>query len=243
MPVHDWTRVEDGIFHDFHGAWIAELRRVLNSGLLPANYYALGEQVTQGAAPDVLTLQAPREENGVARPRGSVALTEEVPRLELMAQGDLKPPTRRQRSVVIRHVSNHRIVALLEIISPGNKSSRNGIRALLDKVAAALSQGIHLLLLDLHPPGPRDPEGLHALVWKTVTGDEPERPLAKPLTLAAYVAGTPCSALVQSVGVGDTLPEMPLFLERDEYVNVPLEPTYLAAYVGVPRWYKDILES
>ncbi len=35
MPFHDWTRVEPGIFHDFHLAWIGELRRALNSGLLP----------------------------------------------------------------------------------------------------------------------------------------------------------------------------------------------------------------
>lgn len=33
MPVHDWTRVEAGIFHDFHTAWIPELRRALNGSL------------------------------------------------------------------------------------------------------------------------------------------------------------------------------------------------------------------
>ncbi len=27
MPVHDWTRVEAGIFHDFHHAWIEEIKR------------------------------------------------------------------------------------------------------------------------------------------------------------------------------------------------------------------------
>jgi hypothetical protein len=26
MPIHDWTRVDAGIFHDFHLAWIAEIR-------------------------------------------------------------------------------------------------------------------------------------------------------------------------------------------------------------------------
>ena len=25
MIAHDWTRVEDGTFHHFHGAWIFEL--------------------------------------------------------------------------------------------------------------------------------------------------------------------------------------------------------------------------
>jgi len=35
MPVHDWTRVEDGIYHDFHVSWIPEIKKVLNEGLLP----------------------------------------------------------------------------------------------------------------------------------------------------------------------------------------------------------------
>jgi hypothetical protein len=43
MPVHDWSRVDAGIFHSFHGAWIAELAKALNSGLLPPDHYPLGE--------------------------------------------------------------------------------------------------------------------------------------------------------------------------------------------------------
>jgi hypothetical protein len=57
MPVHDWNRVTAGTFHDFHLAWIAELRRALNGGLLPRGYYALAEQVAGEIIPDVLTLQ------------------------------------------------------------------------------------------------------------------------------------------------------------------------------------------
>src|ERR687884_439463 len=30
MPVHDWTRVDAGIFHHFHHAWIAEISSALN---------------------------------------------------------------------------------------------------------------------------------------------------------------------------------------------------------------------
>lgn len=30
MPVHDWTRVEAGIFHHFHHFWISEIARTLN---------------------------------------------------------------------------------------------------------------------------------------------------------------------------------------------------------------------
>jgi hypothetical protein len=27
MPVHDWTRVSDGAFHDFHMSWLLEIKR------------------------------------------------------------------------------------------------------------------------------------------------------------------------------------------------------------------------
>ena len=40
MPVHDWTRVEAGIFHDFHHSWIEENKRSLNRGLHGTGYYA-----------------------------------------------------------------------------------------------------------------------------------------------------------------------------------------------------------
>src|SRR5262249_13649324 len=39
MPVHDWTRVEAGIFHAFHHDWITDLARALNQGILPEDYY------------------------------------------------------------------------------------------------------------------------------------------------------------------------------------------------------------
>ena len=52
MPIHDWARVDAGVFHSFHISWIAELTKVLNSGLLPPEYYALGEQVAGGMATD-----------------------------------------------------------------------------------------------------------------------------------------------------------------------------------------------
>ena len=44
MPAHDWTRVEAGIFHDFHHAWIEEIKAAFERGLLPDDYYALAER-------------------------------------------------------------------------------------------------------------------------------------------------------------------------------------------------------
>ena len=41
MPVHDWTRVDSGIYHAFHTAWAGEIQKALNGGLLPPGYYVL----------------------------------------------------------------------------------------------------------------------------------------------------------------------------------------------------------
>ena len=38
MPMHDWTRVEAGIYHHFHHEWISAIGRSLNRGLLPEDY-------------------------------------------------------------------------------------------------------------------------------------------------------------------------------------------------------------
>src|SRR5438067_7810926 len=58
MPVHDWTRVEAGIFHDFHTTWVAQVQNSLNQGVLPEGYYALIEKHAGLGVTDVLTLHA-----------------------------------------------------------------------------------------------------------------------------------------------------------------------------------------
>src|SRR5712692_4693550 len=65
MPVHDWTRVSAGTFHDFHCTWVPEIKNRLNNGVLPADYYAQVEQALGGATADVLTLRT-EQTNGSA---------------------------------------------------------------------------------------------------------------------------------------------------------------------------------
>jgi hypothetical protein len=48
---------------------------------------------------------------------------------------------------------------------------------------------------------------------------------------------------IRSVAVGDILPSMPLFLDLHAYVTVPLEMTAEAAYRGVPKVWRDVLET
>jgi hypothetical protein len=99
------------------------------------------------------------------------------------------------------------------------------------------------LLIDLHPPTKRDPQGLHAALWSEIEDENFQPPPDKPLTLAAYAAGEPIRAFVQPVAVGDALPDMPLFLNPSLYVLTPLEATYQAAWRGVPKRWQKVLEG
>jgi hypothetical protein len=64
---------------------------------------------------------------------------------------------RARRTLVIRHVSGHRVVALLEIVSPANKDRPGTVADFAQKAESALRQGVHLLVVDLFPPGLHDP--------------------------------------------------------------------------------------
>src|SRR5262245_42768150 len=155
MPVHDWTRVEAGIFHAFHHDWITELGRALNRGLLPDDYYALPEQQAAGFGPDVLTLQVPSPNGGneAAASAGATAtIIKTRPRTQFTAETDAEFYRRKKSSIVVRHVSGDRIVAMLEIVSPGNKASRHALRAFVEKACELLEHRIHLLIVDPFPP-------------------------------------------------------------------------------------------
>jgi hypothetical protein len=117
------------------------------------------------------------------------------------------------------------------------------LKSFVEKAVEALYRGYHLLIVDLFPPGRRDPSGIHAAIWAEIT-DEPFLPPSdEPLTLAAYSAGLRKTAYVEPTAVGHELIDMPLFLTEEMYVNVPLEATYRAAYRGVPKRWRDVLDA
>jgi hypothetical protein len=235
--MHDWTRVDAGIYHAFHHEWISEISRALNRGLLTEDYYALPEQQAAGFGPDVLTLQDLNDPAG-----GGVATgTRTKPKSTHYAKTPADFHRRKKSSVVVRHVSGDRIVAMIEIVSPGNKNNANAFNAFVQKACELLEHRIHLLLIDPFPPGRRDPDGIHAAIWAMVD-DEPFRvPPARPLTLVAYECSLITEAYIETVAVGEAVPDMPLFLEPGAHVMVPLEATYQAAWDTVPaRWQRVV---
>ena len=177
-------------------------------------------------------------------PAGGVALATAPPPVRFTAVTDSERYAQKRSRIAIRHVSDDQVVALIELVSPGNKASRHAIRSFVEKAAEFLAAGVHLLLLvDLFPPGPRDPEGVHGVVWSEIADDNFRLPDDKPLTLAAYSAGTETKAFIEPLAVGEVLRDMPLFLEPELYVLVPLEESYETAFDGVPRRWRDVLTS
>lgn len=243
MPVHDWTRVSDGDFHDFQVSWITHLKESLNEGVLPEGYYAQSEQHAGRTIADILTLKdRPTSVDDRATP--GVALADAPPQvsIKMVVSEATAYPTAR-RTITIRHRSGRQVVAMIELLSPGNKDGQHHLVQFVSKAVSAIWQGIHLLVIDIYPPGQYDCAGIHGAIWDEVGGDEFVLPEDRPLTLVSYLAEPMPEAFVEPVSVGMPLPDMPIFLTPDRYVSAPLEPTYMKAFRGVPEIVRQMVES
>jgi hypothetical protein len=240
MPVHEWTRVRANRFHDFHQSWTVAIRNVLNAGRLPAGYFAMVEQQAGGPEPDVITLALKPPANP-ASPAG-LAVALHPPKASHVSRTEAAAYARKANRVTVRHPDGD-VVAVIEVVSPGNKDSRHAVRAFARKAVALLHAGVHLLIVDLFPPGPRDPQGMHKVIWDRLHEEEFTLPPDRPLTLAAYTGGIEMVAYVEPVAVGGVLPDMPVFLTAQEYVPCPLEETYQTAWEQFPAPLKGPLES
>ena len=238
MPIHDWTRSPAGYFHHFHQFWTVEICAALNAGRLPSGFFALVEQNAVGLVPDVLTLQQQRQGRPPAPVSGGLAVADAPPKTRFVARAEDDVYVAKANRIAIRTSAEH-VVAVIEIVSPGNKAGKHGLRALVDKTTELFRQGINLLVVDLFPPSRRDPQGIHPLIWSAVHHGPFELPADKPLTLAAYAVGPPFTAYVEPVAVNDPLPDMPIFLDADTYVPVPLEATYQETWGRCPQEFRE----
>lgn len=242
MPVHDWSRVDANLFHDFHQTWSIAIRNALNSGLLPKGYSALVEQHAAGVVPDVITLKSRSRPDRPVEPRGGAVIVAQPPKARHVLRAEKEIFAGRANRITIRH-SLGRVVCVIAIVSPGNKASHAALRAFVEKTVAFLRQGVHLLVIDLFPPSARDPQGIAKAIWDEIEEQAYELPADKRLTLAAFVAGLPKTAYIEEVAVGDVLPDMPASLDFDSWVPVPLEETYLATWTSCPEDMRRAVEQ
>ena len=247
--VHDWSKLFDGAFHDFHTSWIGAIRTSLNNGLLPPGYYAAAEQVVGGPSPDVVTLDAWQPDDNEHRDRdrfpdsfaGGVTLADSPPAVQYRIQLERDTFVAKANHIAIRHLANDRLVAVIEIVSAGNKSAPRTLRPFSERVYSLMVERVHLVLIDLIRSGNCCPDGLPTYLSFSNFNATPNITEDKPFTLTAVRSGETYEAFVETIGVGDTLTDMPLFLNDSQYIPLPLEQTYESAWQGVPLPWKQKL--
>lgn len=247
MPIHDWTRVPSGLFHDFHQSWAIRIKDALNADLLPNGTIALVEQRSLGREGDVVAIEAP-----VMPPRADIELNEggvaiqTPPKTQIVCRSNKAFYAEAANRIVIRHHLG-RIIAVIEIVSPGNKSTKSALRNFVEKTVDFLHEGIHVMVIDVFPPTPRDPQGIHKAIWDELDDAPFELPAGKDRMLVSYQAGEDMIAYIEPVELGANLPDMPLFLtsgrRKSIHVQVPLEATYQATWEATPRELRKAVET
>lgn len=241
MPMHDWSRVQAGVYHNFHVLWLSAITNRLNAGLLPKGMIAMAEQVIGGPEPDVVTLQ--QNDIVFSGNGGSLATMADAPprpKTQYVMPVEVERYAAKANRVVVRH-SLGKVVAVVELVSPGNKDSRHALRSFVEKTVDLLYDKINLLVIDPFPPSPRDPQGIHKAIWDEITDEPFVLPTGRQLTLAAYQAAPIKTAYVEPFAVGQSIPDMPLFLHNDFYINVPLELTYMDTWNVLPQLLRDLV--
>lgn len=192
MPIHDWSRVEPGLFHTFRHRWNGALCDALNDGRMPEEYFAAIE------------------------------------------------PVRSSDRIAVHH-RDGRLVGVVEILATADKATEAALRDLVEAMGRAVLGRVHVLLVDLFPPGRFDPQGVLHAIWDALGEAEIEPPDNRPLMAASFDSGPIPTTYAEPMAVGEVLPEMPMFLEPGVYIPAPLESSYRAAWEVFPEALKGRL--
>lgn len=242
MPLHDWTRVPSGLYHDFHQSWSIRIKDALNSGRLPRGISALVEQRSGPLESDVLAIESRGSRESIEPETGGGVVTQQPPVTRIVRRTNKEIYAGRANRILVRHHLG-RILAVIEIISPGNKDSRAALTDFVEKTIQFLRERIHVLIIDPFPPTARDPQGIHKAIWDQIEDEPFEFPPGKDRILASYQAGDERAAYIEPIAVGDVLPDMPLFLTESRHIPVPLEPTYQATWDATPEELRRAVET
>ena len=171
--------IEGQKWHDFHTTLNVEMRTYLTRQLAPRYVVAVEDTLIlerddekQVRFPDVSISEGFSELPWNARGGGTATAVAIEPTVYTLP----KTEPRRQRYLEIREREGHRLVTVIEILSPANKNE--GYREYLSKRAQLLAQPIHLVEMDLLRGGRRLPtvEPLHPADYYVFVSRSEARP-------------------------------------------------------------------
>src|SRR5262249_51556049 len=155
MPLHDWSRTPAGLYHVFHQLWSITLMTTLNAGRLPAGFTAIIEQKTGPKEGDVIAVDQRATPKAPITPAGGV-ITKDRPTTRIVRRSDGRRYAAKANRVVVQHHLGN-MVAVIELVSPGNKDSERAFQLFVTKIGDYIERGVHVLVLDPFPPTARDP--------------------------------------------------------------------------------------
>lgn len=224
MPLHHWPNPRVP-WRSFHNHWIVRIVEQLND-VLPPGFRARPTELIVGIEPDVLLLQEadrPGAQPAANQPAlADATLTATLPRpAELPMVG------------VYSAYDTSRLVAIVELISPGNKDRAEAVQAFVEKVVFLLQDGVHVMTVDVISL-PRMPIRQALLIRLGLNEPAVGRDRLWVSSYCALPGEDPRAHLTvrewaYDFAVGDPLPAPPLFLHADQLrVMVDLEASYQA---------------
>jgi hypothetical protein len=219
-------------WESFHSSWATKLADALTERWLPPNYIAeehahLGPSVEIDVATFAQEASATREESGAVATLGSKVWS--PPAAEAVFPA-VFPDTFEIR--VLSTDTGPKLVAAIELISPGNKDRPTERRAFATKVASYLYQGISVIIVDIVP---NRRANLHNEVLRVMeVADTLQLPPETSLYAVAYrplrrSQGDEIDVWRSSLSLGGVLPTLPLGLRADLVIPVDFEATYAEA--------------
>lgn len=214
-------------WESFHTTWASALADQLNDGVLSSEYVAL-EQVHAGPAVEIDV--ATFAETSPERAKGGLATAVKKLWRPVAAPHVLSAEFPPQCSVeIIAADGSRRLVAAIELVSPGNKDRDSKRRLFAAKCATLLSRGAGLVIVDVVASRSAN---LHndladLFGWDAAARFAKETVMYcsayRPLTVGETGR---IEAWLETLSLGNCLPRMPLSLAADCVVPIDLEAAY-----------------
>lgn len=224
MALHNWTKASKSNFHSFlHHGWIWQMMKYLNKVVLPAGYMAVAERSFGPYIVDVAFKEDGEEEKIFPPPSEiSPTLVIEAPVFTLIG-----------KQISIYDQKNSQIVAVIELVSPGNKDAHEKVDLFVEKSVNYLAAGVHYSLIDILSPTKFVDNFAKKILFAIKGG---EILTEKSLYAAAFQCITPAIQLYyREFEVGENLPEIPIFLTSDYFVLLDLKETYSDTMEDLPE--------
>jgi hypothetical protein len=220
-------------WESFHSNWATKLADALTGRWLPPDYIA-EEHIHFGPTVEIDVATFERETSATGAD-GSATLATAAPQVWAPPAADGVLPAVFPDTFEVRVVSTDtgpKLVAAIELISPGNKDRPAERRAFATKCASYLYQGISVIIVDIVT---NRRANLHNDILRIMeAGDLLALPPESNLYAVAYRplrrgAGDEIDVWRTPLAPGQALPTLPLGLRADLVIPVDFEATYAEA--------------